>query len=227
MDDEAIPAQAVIGENVRRIRTSVGATADDLARTAREQYGLKWSVSRVQELERGKLPVSAGLLFTLADLLAEFVGAPVALDELFSGEGYALLTPKLVVDRAAVRRALAEGVDFHGSDFPPLKLDPIDLSQIPSLIARAGKLYPSGTVPAAQERRALQNQVGLAEEHAARRLNLTPDAVAAWAQHLWNRSLTAERDARSLPGASPQSKGRITRDLLTEIRAARDGRSVG
>jgi hypothetical protein len=44
--------------------------------------------------------------------------------------------------------------------------------------------------------------------------------VAVAARILWGRSLTAERDARAQPDASPQARGRITRGLFDELAPA-------
>jgi len=58
---------------------------------------------------------------------------------------------------------------------------------------------------------------GEAERHAGYRFDCEPLDVALAARSLWGRSLSAERDARADPGASPQARGRITRQLLDEL----------
>ena len=50
------------------------------------------------------------------------------------------------------------------------------------------------------------------------KLGMTDAEFLARSVQLWGRVLSAEVDARSDPGDSPQKRGRITRVLLDELR---------
>ena len=215
------PFQAVVGENVRRLRLAASATLDDVARAGRER-GLKWSASRVQELERGALSVSAALLVCIADALGVVINRQIALQELFDGDGHVQVTPLLLVSRAALRRAYSGSeVAFDEDDAPSISVPAaVRLGDVMERWRNRGAEYFPDPAPAPERLLELQAQVGSAEEHAARRLKLPAAAVVAWALELWGRSLSAERDARAQDGANAQTRGRITRALLDEMSRA-------
>ena len=64
---------------------------------------------------------------------------------------------------------------------------------------------------------------GEAEERAAKSLDVELYEVAAASAYLWGKTLSDERDARAGEGASAQKRGRITRQLMDELRTALDG----
>jgi len=111
--------RAVIGENVKRMRTSVGATMDLLAAVARRN-GLKWDTSRVSALESGMKPISVDELLVLRSVMSEVVSEPISLASFFEGTGVIRL-PAYGYDRALVRKMFAdspirEAGEFHGVD---------------------------------------------------------------------------------------------------------------
>lgn len=60
----------------------------------------------------------------------------------------------------------------------------------------------------------------LAEQRAAKKLDLDPAELRHWAEELWGRGLEDESAHRAGPDSSPQARGRVTRLLVDEIRAA-------
>lgn len=57
-------------------------------------------------------------------------------------------------------------------------------------------------------------------DRAARMLGVPREEVLARSLDLWGRSLYAEREARTPPGAGHGQRGWVTRSLLAELRAA-------
>jgi hypothetical protein len=70
---------------------------------------------------------------------------------------------------------------------------------------------------------AVERESGEAEARAAKALGREPWVVNLASAKLWKSTLSAERDRRAGPDASPQARGRITRELRAEIKAALDG----
>jgi transcriptional regulator with XRE-family HTH domain len=59
-----------------------------------------------------------------------------------------------------------------------------------------------------------------ADHRMARSLGLDSDEAAIKMATLWGQSFTAERDRRAAAGANPQKRGRISRELKTELKGA-------
>lgn len=207
--------RSVVGQGVRRLRTAAGLTPDDVAREAR-RHGLVWTYSKVYALERGDKAVSAPELLVLAQVMTDACGRPVRLAELIEGDGDVALTPELIVTREWVRRMLSGG--------QPEPIEPYDEAtpgELPRAVAKAWrrreKLY--GGKFSSRDLVRIESAGGLAEERAARTLHITAGELAALSARLWRRTLTEERDNRAGADAGAQKRGRITRELLDELRA--------
>ncbi|WP_231939032.1 hypothetical protein [Brevibacterium sandarakinum] len=59
-----------------------------------------------------------------------------------------------------------------------------------------------------------------AEQRAAKKLEMDPDDLKQMAEELWGRTLEGESARRVGPDSTPQARGRVTRVLVEEIRAA-------
>lgn len=62
-----------------------------------------------------------------------------------------------------------------------------------------------------------EESVGLPERRAARALGVPALTVALLSYRLWGHGFTRERDRRAGGDASPQKRGRVTRELVTEL----------
>jgi len=62
--------------------------------------------------------------------------------------------------------------------------------------------------------------LGLTEERVAGRLGISTERLYAESQRLWNTTFSAERDRIAGPGANPQRKGQVTRQLKAELEKA-------
>lgn len=58
----------------------------------------------------------------------------------------------------------------------------------------------------------------LAEDRAAKTLDIDIARLQQLAEELWTRSLEEESHRRAGPGSTPQARGRVTRVLVDEIR---------
>ncbi|MEB4208754.1 hypothetical protein [Mycobacterium sp. 94-17] len=71
--------------------------------------------------------------------------------------------------------------------------------------------------------RDVHRRSGEAERRMAKALGVEPFVVEYAAAYLWGRTVSDERDARVAGDASPQKRGRVTRQLQAELRAVLDG----
>jgi len=204
---------------IRRARERQGVTQEAVAGSAR-MWGLDWSSATVAAIETARRHVSAIELLLLplvlasdegpaelADLLAD-LGNEVALTPEASTSGQALA----LIARGQMRDSLAS----DSWDVPIYRIFDATIEVVAfwadRYLSRYPKLQPSDMIKADRE------ASGEAERKAGYRLSASPLDVAVAARSLWGRSLSDERDARAKPDASPQARGRITRQLLDELK---------
>lgn len=85
-------------------------------------------------------------------------------------------------------------------------------------------LEQSQTPPEPPRRTSHRNSAGsLAEERAAKKLGISTTRLRQLADDLWGRALEEESSRRVRPGSTPQARGRVTRILVDELRAALEG----
>jgi transcriptional regulator with XRE-family HTH domain len=201
---QAIPFAALVGPRFRARRHELGFSQDEVARRA-GTLGFAATRAVIDAIERGSrsldVPEWQSLLFALdttAEQLLESAG-PIARDGGISIEADAALGK-----RPAWR--VTRGADMF-------------------------TVTSTGAISGGRDTNALRRFVGAysdAEVKAARALRVTPREVAEVAETLWGRPLHDERDERvrrRSPGeVSRRSlqalRGRVTRDLLDELRAA-------
>jgi hypothetical protein len=150
----------------------------------------------VVELERGQLAISGTLLFLLTQVLGDVKGHRIRMSELFEGAGSVELNSATDVPTELLRNA----VDGDVVDWGAFRAE--------STHAAPKGITHTGT--------------GLAEERAARRLGISPADVDMHANALWGTTLTEHRDALAGPNANGQTRGRITRQLIDQIRDRAD-----
>lgn len=64
---------------------------------------------------------------------------------------------------------------------------------------------------------------GLAEDRLAKRLGIGPVELADVSYRLWRKTFSEERDRRAGPNANQQKRGRVSRELRTELKGLTDG----
>jgi hypothetical protein len=210
---------------IRRAREQTGRRQEDVAAEARA-YGLAWTPATVAAIETGRRHVSAVELLLLPFVLADPEAGVVELKDLLAGMGGRVqLTREASVD-ARVLAAVVSGQasalgkmparSWAGSwNTPRRRAGARAMKAMDAVYARADA-YPN--LREMDVGLAWEESAGEAERHAGYRLGCSALDVALAARSLWRRSLSAERDARAEPGSSPQARGRITRQLLDEMK---------
>lgn len=224
--DPAADLAAVVGENARRIRTEAGATLDDVAVAARG-HGLRgWGGGRVSDLEHGRVSPTVPTLVALALALGDIRREPLTLAELVEHQGAVEINGSLAVRGAVLVRFLGgQPVRLTKRDVPALA--EIKAAEIAASMRRfTAELPPSLRGVSLATAVAVQNRSGEAEQRIAKALGVSLLTVAAASAHLY-RGATAseERDRRAGGDATAQKRGRIARDIRTELKAALNGNS--
>ncbi len=195
---------AVVGKNIRQMRTDAGMTADELA-TRLRFFGLNWTRSTLTSLERGTKVLEAT---ELIGLMMAFGFSP---DLILAGEEE-IAWGQIGMDLPAVRRHLTA----KSPDPWPLVLDPAT--------GRAReRFYPNETDLVSDQEQI--PRAGEAEMKAARKLNVPVTSIIEASMSLWNATLTEERENRVLPQIDPETtprslqaiRGSVTRALLKEL----------
>lgn len=221
MHEPARKLSEVIGANARSIREAAGATLDDVA-VAGRALGLKWVSSRVSNLEHGRSAMTIETLIGLAEALGRVAGNPIYLSDLVRGDA------PIVIGSIEV-----PGADV-GEWFGHKRVDIESRVALPtpseSWIFPLWDLVDEGPAGRALNEREpgsavirfrdVSLEAGQAEARAADALGISGMELAAHSVAIWGHSLSSERDLRSVPGDSAQRKGRITRELLDELRAS-------
>ena len=216
--EEGPTIAAVVGRNVRRVRTELGWSQDEVAVRCRES-GLEWTRTTVSLLEGGqRRTLDLGELLVLGLALDVMPGA------LLQGEGTVQLTDYAFGDLAGVRRIFDERAVVEVA--LNVVVDRWDL-----MWDKAASRYPRIFTPKLlhvmkNPNAALIAEAGQeAEQGASRKLKLPDLLVLALSYGLWGKSLTARRDELAGPDANHATKGRITRNLVKELEMAlKEGR---
>jgi len=218
----------VIGARVKHLREQAGGRQEDIARVARS-FGLAWPRQKVDELERGKKAISAEELVLLPFVLSHALDRAVSMAHLFDDDDRITLSAQTDIP---ARDVLAElcGAKPAGTFVNLTHLPSFDAVEV---IARAfgrpvRRMEALGLDQmSSRALLAVERSSGEPEARAARQVGEGSIVFTAICYHLWGRSLSTERDARvaaSLPNAAPAStvrakRGRVTRELVAEIRA--------
>ena len=232
---ESKPFAEILGTAIRGTREVSGKRQDDLAAVARE-YGLPWTRATVAAIEIGRRRLS----------VEEFLLLPAVLDfielaDLLPGDRWVSLTTETSVhteDLAQILTGKAGARNRRHYDTPALRKlqnNKVLRQQLDDLVQ--GKVTPKfiqvirHVWPEMEHNKDLLLDCEMeaerdAEQKAARRLNVSPFAIALAARKIWRRSLTAERDRRGavretdemVPTSRKAIRGHVTRMLVEEIR---------
>jgi len=215
----------VVGENARKFRKEHGLTLEQVSRSTRT-HGLKWSTGRVADMENGAISPTIPTLVALAAALEELAGAyplspddAVTMHDLLATDQWVEITPTIRLKGSAFARIIGGG--SAGITLDDSRTD-AEISAFAAGISSRVKADMANAAPGVRigDVRQAMAGTGLADERAARRLGLSVWAVTSWAVKLWGHSLTAERDRVLGEGASPQKRGRLTRELVEQIEEA-------
>lgn len=214
----------VIGGNARRMRIEAGATLDQMA-IAVGRFGTTWSTGRVGDLESGRVSPTLPTLITVAFALGSLSSRSISLADLVQSDdqvqiGGLSLSGEHLVD--AVRghelgpSMLSGGLSLGGQ---------IENAQadIESLAQLEGQLGPLDWELASR----VERTQGLAEQRIAKDLGIAVGTLAYMAAHLWKRTFSEERDARAGSDANAQKRGRVSRQMKSELQSALKGMTNG
>ena len=182
----------VIGANARAIRQDANVTLDRLA-AAMKLCGLRWSTGRIGSFESGHVPARLETLYTVALALGQATGRRVRLEDLFAGDGDVALNDELSVPLSALRDAVSR---------KPVTVGETEMTR--------KALGPDARGWAEV---AVRTEFREADFRVCRKLVITPEQGALAMGALWGRTLSAERDQQTEPGANPQRRGQISREL--------------
>lgn len=209
----------VVGSNVRAARVERGFTLADVSRAA-QSHGIKWSTGRVAHIENGDRELSVQTLLLLALVLSRLFeegvtplqllttddDVNIGLDYEVTGEGLGLLV-------TGQETEVQLGMIPHGREILA------DAAEAVSERAR-GIAEISGRAISVGELGRLVEAFELADERAVKKLGITEGEYLGWCRKLWGHVMSMEVAERAPADATPQKKGRITRELLAELRTA-------
>jgi len=234
-DTVGVAVTAAIGKRLKRWREAAGVRQETVAVAARA-CGLKWGRSTVAMLEAGRrrLDPEEFLLLPVVLRMAQ-VADVTPLDLLTDGEeGMVELTPGAKATREELGKLLdpAQGPSAlnvrTGWELPGAATQ---TEVLEAYVASWEQLeQPSqwrGGLTHEQLAILDRDASGEAEQVAARKLGVSPEAVALAARQAWGRSLTTMRDHRAARVAAADElgaeslralRGHATRELVEELR---------
>lgn len=206
----------VMGHNVRKLRGKY--TMDEVAQVARKKLGLRWSSGNVSAIEAGTSSVTITNLLILSYVLGELTGQSISPLDLLEFEGRV---------KTGIRKADILAKDFQiwfQEGNPQFKID-LDTARKIEQKIRSGEIdkklkkqwagIPKDATP--DEVIDAEDTSTPAEDRAAKSLDMQVRVFRFWARRLWGQSFEDKRDELAGEAASPQKKGRISRELKYQI----------
>jgi hypothetical protein len=168
---------------------------------AAQMFGLKWGQSTVAAIEAGRRGVSVGELALLPSILkqAGITDTWIRVTELIppTRDAWALLVPGVELPLATIRALFGTEAEREAAPRNTVLRPPV------------GALTLTGQLPV----------LTAADRKVARALKVPPEAVSQAALSAWGQPLHIERDARVNDlAASAQKRGRVTRQLIAELK---------
>lgn len=217
------PLAEVVGANCKRIRTSTGLTQDELARYARG-LGLRWNAAKVGDFEAGRsAPTFATVLAVSLALHSaarndavrsgKVDEVSVLFSELLAAEdGAQLQINEDLSLPAGLVAAVCEGQSWSA---PPWTIWVPTPGMETEGSLRFWRDMFGDDANSPPERVLLRS--GLTEDRLARRLGIDRARLADLSYLLWQKTFSEERDLRAGAEASQQKKGRISREMRSEL----------
>lgn len=215
----------MLGRAIRQFRMEQGMSQDRLARECR-QVGLTWSRSTMADVEGGLVGIKVSDLLVLAYLLGhnavEFFSA-----DFVESLDMAIAPGLSSFDKNAFRKLVVDIKSVKPKDLFETGLPGRVSRPLPrSLAARLQQL--ASNLSAAEVEFAAAEPRSEAEHKAARRLGVSPVALAVAAHGRWGHSLTEERDVRVAkevgedpePRSAQATRAQVTTELIDELQEA-------
>ena len=211
----------VVGANCKRLRPP--ASMEELADAARG-FGMRWNSGSIAKIEAGSHKLTVQSLIVLAASLATVHDdAQIRVPDLLSTDEPIEITNEVAAFNGDVLVALLAGettLEEPVETFIDRKLH--DSLRLLSYKLAGGDPTRYALPPGYSLQDAVNLQMASkeSERRIARAAKLGTPWFEAWSHHLWERSFTAERDARAGSDANAQQRGRVTRQMKEELRAA-------
>lgn len=198
-----LPLAKVVGANCKRLRISIGITQDGLAQYARS-LGLRWTASKVGDFEAGRSAPTLATVLIVGDALAWAASqASFEIDIGYSDQP-APPTEVTLADLLDAGDGLIALSDGH-------TVRAVDLVAVAR--GRGFESWDGAVEPP-------MRQPGMTEKRIARSLNVSDLAFAEASFLLWHKTFSEERDQRAGTEANQQRKGRISREMRSELEKA-------
>jgi transcriptional regulator with XRE-family HTH domain len=209
---------ALIGQNVRRIREQLGATQDDLAQALR-QSGWRASGLTVLALERGERALLHEEVHILGDVLNVGITELYATAADYRSVSLGSLYPE---NADALAQRLTQAPRSEAKTWAEVQRHRRTMGF--GTDASHAESFARGSLGYRPDDEATRE----AERHAAERLGISPDEVVLRSYALWDRTLSDERDARTAARTTADTsvrsrtivRGHVTRELLKELEQA-------
>ena len=227
MQQEVKSLAEVVGENVKRLR---GEKSMETVASAAQAFGLNWSAGSVSAIESGNFKVTIETLMALTSILnnednwirgdddVEAYALGPKLEELFKSDALITVGKGSVTTHSAILKWL------HGSQLET-RLAPEMLEKAKEMIAISSSRLKSLNLPEGTtfgDLRTKYRNPTAGEERAAKRAGVDVLELLAWSDSLWAMRFEERRDKLAGEGSTPQKKGRVTRNLISDIQAAMD-----
>ena len=227
MQQEVKSLAEVVGENVKRLR---GEKSMETVASAAQAFGLNWSAGSVSAIENGNFKVTIETLMALTSILnnednwirgeddVEAYALGPKLEELFKTDSPIAVGKGSVTTHSAILKWL------HGSQLET-RLAPEMLEKAKEMIAISSSRLKSLNLPEGTtfgDLRTKYRNPTAGEERAAKRAGVDVIELLAWSDSLWAMRFEERRDKLAGEGSTPQKKGRVTRNLISDIQAAMD-----
>ena len=195
---------------------------DEVAFEARK-LGLNWRASRIGAIEEGRFKPTIDTLAVLAIALGQARnpgarGATVRIEQLLHSDTRIAITDEFAVSS---NELLGWVHGRHTLPTPSQPASPSSSNKFEDMnlppIAGHKQGSPRWTLMVAA---ISSGPYSTSEERLAERAGIQPTELRLWSRHLWGSDMETHRDAIAGEDATPQKKGRVSRDLLNEITAA-------
>lgn len=212
---------AIIGRNLTALRHEHSLSQDDVAGAAR-LFGLRWNSARVSRMERGDSSMSVETLLVLCVVMGELTRGAVNPVDLVQTESAVRLAPSATLPPEGLDHLMRSDwfgpVSFFTEESQSRASE--QSQELLDLWAAYDAIIESSPVPMTELDALLEQRRhwSLTDERNARKLDLTDAQFLVWCYHLWGRLMSQETDLRAPEGATAQKRGRITRELLDELR---------
>lgn len=211
----------VVGRNVGSIREGAGLSLDAVARAA-HVIGLRWNSARISRIERGEGNVTLDTLLILCALLSDMTSEKVSVARLVTHDGPINIAPNASLSPGVAQRLVHEGgLSFRAT----FEEGGTIIEEAVSSLGERYNAYSAILRPLLDKKIPVSSAINegrakwaLSDERNARKLGITDAEFLAWSIRLWGRLMSLETEIRAPEGATAQKKGRITRELLDELR---------